>query len=122
MASLYILTKVYKALPPNTFVPAIVSSDIVLSSICKVTAEHMLLKLEMSVYNCICLLPILTIKGTNSGGTYYVAASYTEIGILCFPFVISSLITFPVIYGVPCYRTYKSIVNNKLEIIKILQY
>jgi hypothetical protein len=36
---------------------------------------------------------------------------------LILPFLSSVLITLPVIYGVPAYRTYKSVVNKNLQII-----
>lgn len=105
MASLYILNKLCKKLAPNTFVPAITNADILVSGISKFAIEHTLLKTEITIYNGIFILPVL-IPG--------VVEMHPTIGL---PFLSSILITFPVIYGVPAYRTYKSVVNKNLQII-----
>ena len=104
MASLYILKKLYKGLAPNTFVPAIVNTDIIVSGFSKLFIEHSLLNIEMSIYNCLFIIPMFT----------PIVNSYPEIVI---PLLFSSVLTLPIIYGVPIYRTYKSIVNKKIEII-----
>jgi hypothetical protein len=104
MASLYILKKLYKGLAPDTFVPAIGNIDIIVSGISKLFVEHSLLSIEMSIYNCLFTVPIFT----------PISKAYPEI---IFPLFVSSFLTLPIIYGVPTYRTYKSIVNKKLEII-----
>lgn len=105
MASLYILNKLYKRLAPNTFVPAITNADILVSGISKFVVEHTLLKTEMAIYNGVFLLPLLTPMVVE-----------TKPAIIL-PFLSSVLITLPVIYGVPAYRTYKSVVNKNLQII-----
>lgn len=104
MATLYILNKLCKGLRPNTFVPAITNADILVSGISKFAIEHTLLKTEMTFYNGIFILPGLT--------------PFMETKpIIMLPFLSSILITLPVIYGVPAYRTYKSVVNKNLQII-----
>lgn len=104
MASLYIFKKLCKGLAPDTFVPAITNTDILVSSVSKFFTEHILLKTEMTIYNSILSLP-----------------AYTSLGLsfpkLLVPCVLSCLITTPVIYGVPAYRTYKSIANKNLQLI-----
>lgn len=105
MASLYILNKLCKGLAPNTFVPAITNADILVSGISKFAIEHTLLKTEMTIYNSVFFLPVMT----------PIAVETQPIIIL--PFIFTVLITAPIIYGVPTYRTYKSIVNKNLQII-----
>ena len=104
MASLYILKKLCKGLSPNTFIPAITNVDILVSSVSKLYIEHTLLKTEMNVYNIILSFPAYTSLGD----------SFHK---LLIPYAISLLITMPIIYGIPIYRTYKSIVNKNLQII-----
>jgi hypothetical protein len=117
MASLYVLKKLYKGLAPNTFVPAIVNTDIIISCISKLFIEHTLLKIEMSVYNTLLAIPIFAIPIFTP-----ISKAYPEIVIPFFfcsvlTFFFCSVLTLPIIYGVPIYRTYKSIVNKKIEII-----
>ncbi len=104
MASLYVLKKLYNGLAPNTFVPAIANTDIIVSGICKLFVEHSLLNIEMSIYNILFIIPTFT----------PIVKSNPEILL---PFIFSSLLTLPIIYGVPIYRTYKSIVNKNIDII-----
>lgn len=99
------LNKLCKGLKPNTFVPAITNSDILVSSVSKFAIEHTLLKMEMTIYNGIFILPVLTPMDLEMRS------------LLAIPFISSVLITLPVIYGVPAYRTYKSVVNKNLQII-----
>lgn len=105
MASIYILNKVCKGLLPNTFIPAIKNSDIIVSGISKLVVEYTLLKYEMITYNIIFIAPICVPS---------VIETYPTI---IMPFVFSALITLPVVYCVPAYRTYKAIVNKNLQVI-----
>jgi len=98
MDSLYILNKLCKRLTPNTFIPAITNTDILVSGISKFAIEHTLLKTGMTLYNGHVFLPIL-------------------IPIIALPFLSSVLITLHVIYDVPAYRTYRSVANKNLQMI-----
>jgi len=105
MASLYILKKIYKELPPNTFIPTITNADVMISGISKFAIEHTLLNIEMSIYNGLFIMPLFVPT---------IVKTHPETII---PLVLSLLIIYPVIYGIPAYRTYKSFVNKNLQII-----
>jgi len=105
MASIYILNKVCKGLAPNTFKKAIVNTDIIVGGISKLVVEHTLLKTEMSIYNGVFMSPL------------FIPSFADTFPPIVMPFVFTALITLPVIYCVPAYRTYKAIVNKNLQII-----
>lgn len=102
MASLYILNKLSKSL--KIFVPATSNLDIIVAGTFKIVIEHTLLKYEMLAYNVLFAIPVVSDLHTINSNLMY-------------PFVFGLLTTLPIIYGAPLYRTYKSITNNKLEII-----
>lgn len=101
MASIHILNKVCKSLAPNTFIRANSNTDIIVGGISKFVVEHTLLKYEMMIYNGLLIIPSLV-------------DIHKPIAV---PFIFSALITLPVIYCIPAYRTYKAIVNKNLQII-----
>lgn len=105
MASLYILKKLCKGMSPNTFIPAITNTDILVAGISKIAIEHILLKTEISIYNGVFILPLFT------------PILIEKQPALIIPFIFSVFITTPIIYGVPAYRTYKAVVNKNLQII-----
>ena len=105
MASIHILNKVCKSLAPNTFIRANANTDIIVGGISKFVVEHTLLKYEMMIYNGLLMSPLFIPSFVDI---------YKPIAV---PFIFSALITLPVIYCIPAYRTYKAIVNKNLQII-----
>ena len=112
MASIYILNKIYKSLAPNTFIQATKNTDIIIGGINKFLIEHILLKYEMVFYKGLVMLPSFILTSSVGNKPFIVS------------FIIGSLFTIPVISGIPyyipAYRTYKAIVNKKLQIINII--
>ena len=105
MASIRILNKVCNSLAPNTFIKATKNTDIIFGGISKFVVEHTLLKCEMMIYNGLFMSPLCIPSLVNIHE------------LIVVPFIFSSLITLPVIYCIPVYRTYKAIVNKNLQII-----
>jgi hypothetical protein len=108
MASIHILNKVCKSLAQNTFIPAIKNTDIIVGGISKFVVEHTLLKYEMMIYNGLFMSPL------------FIPSLVDIHKPIVVPFIFSALITLPVIYCIPAYRTYKAIVNKNLQIINFV--
>lgn len=71
----------------------------------KLFVEMQLLKFELSVYKVATMTPMFTTIATNH-----------PVAVII-PFAITSLLAYPVIYGVPTYRLYKSCTNKTLQIL-----
>lgn len=107
MASLFLLNAFCKKLKPNTFVKAKTNSDILISSIIKFKIESTLLTYEMTLYNALLAIPII-----------FPEPNYP---LFIFPLSINLLSSIPVIYGIPIYRTLKSLKQDKLQIINFIK-
>ena len=105
MASIHILNKFCKSLAPNTFISATKNTHIIVGGISKFVVEHTLLKYEMMIYNGLFM------------STLFIPQLVEIHKPIVIPFIFSALITLPVIYCVPAYRTYKAIVNKNIQII-----
>ncbi len=110
MASIYILNKIYKSLAPNTFIQATKNTDIIIGGISKFVIEHILLKCEIGLYKGLVIIPSFILTSSVGNKPFILS------------FIIGSLFTIPVgiPYCIPAYRTYKAIVNKKLQIINII--
>lgn len=102
MMSINLLNKLYKTFKPNTFIPAVKKSEIIIGATSKFIVEHVALSCEIMLYNTGFGLFACTFLSASSG--------YPSFILFC-------LMTLPVPYCLPAYRTYKAIVNEKLKIM-----
>lgn len=102
MASLRLFNRVCRGLGLE-FVAANTKIEKIVAACSKFYIEHTLLSYEFKLYNTV--LFISTLNDINCS-------------IVCST-IFTAVITFPVSYGVPVYRTYKAIVHEKLEVINV---
>lgn len=102
MASLAVLHIICKK--SGCFVSATKPVEIAVAGCSKIIVEHYLLKYEWSNYFMLSCIPMMT------GG-----ADYSPFSV---PLFYTCLITSPIIYILPVYRTYKSIATKNLQMIQ----
>ena len=108
MASIRILNKIYKSLPPNSFIQANTTNSIIVGGISKFVTEHTLLKYEFMFYGNL-LIPALGIFASSN-------ATITTPFYIGFP-ILCGLYIIP--YYIPLHRTYNAIVNKNIQIINL---